>query len=202
MEPVALAVAGDLIGAEMERPVPIGHPGDTLSARTSCADSPANSAPASCRVRGFTLIELLVVIGIIALLIALLVPVLGKARGSSHSVNCLSNLRQIMMAFNLYANDNQQRLPDPIAAQESWESLLRTYLPNRNVYHCQSDGGLFVKLRSSYDWRDSANPKMVFTFDALPDWHARGKINAARADGSADTINYQDCLKDLDNPLR
>jgi prepilin-type N-terminal cleavage/methylation domain-containing protein len=54
---------------------------------------------------GFTLIELLVVIAIIALLIGILLPALGKARGSARSMACLSNMRQLGLAGGMYAND-------------------------------------------------------------------------------------------------
>src|SRR6187402_733969 len=60
---------------------------------------------------GFTLVELLVVIGIIALLISLLLPALGKARKSANTAACLSNQRQLVMAMHMYATAYQGRLP-------------------------------------------------------------------------------------------
>jgi prepilin-type N-terminal cleavage/methylation domain-containing protein/prepilin-type processing-associated H-X9-DG protein len=59
----------------------------------------------------FTLIELLVVIGIIAVIIAILLPALSKARESSNRTQCLSNLRQVGMAFRFYAMSNRDQVP-------------------------------------------------------------------------------------------
>ena len=61
--------------------------------------------------KAFTLVELLVVIGIIAVLIALLLPALTKARQSALSLVCLSNLRQVGMGMMQYVNDNRGTLP-------------------------------------------------------------------------------------------
>ncbi len=70
------------------------HPGRT---------SPARAARTSCA--GFTLIELLVVIGIIAVLAAILFPVFATVRGKARQTACVSNLRQIGMAVQMYAQD-------------------------------------------------------------------------------------------------
>ena len=66
---------------------------------------------AACAVRGFTLIELLVVIAIIAILAALLLPALAKAKCRAHGISCMSNTHQLMVAIHLYTSDNNEYFP-------------------------------------------------------------------------------------------
>jgi len=71
-----------------------------------------NTNPQQALLRdGFTLVELLVVIGIIAVLISVLLPVLASARESANKVKCLSNMKQIGLAYLMYAQNNKGVFP-------------------------------------------------------------------------------------------
>ena len=88
------------------------------------------------RARGFTLTELLVVIGLIAVLISLLLPVIGRVRAAAKSAACLSNLRQMNTGWTMYLSESRGRLPHyvdktpahpDVAWRSYWLGVLDTY---------------------------------------------------------------------------
>ena len=164
----------------------------------------------------FTLIEVLVAIGIIVVLIGILLVAVGRARRSAESTACLANLHGIALAFHQYAANHAGRLPDPGEQGTPWEVLLCTYFAP-SALRCGADSEAFPTLGSSYDWRDTGDPSttlagrkitdvnrsdVVMVYEALPAWHAERRMNAAQVDGSARTMDQEECLGDITTPVR
>ena len=88
---------------------------------------------------GFTLIELLVVIAIIAILAALLLPALSRAKGSANRIACANNLRQIRLALGLYATDHDGRMPPRDLTTNRWPVQLQPNYANVKLLRCLAD---------------------------------------------------------------
>jgi len=110
----------------------------------------------SNRLSGFTLIELLVVVSIIALLVAVLLPALGRARAVAKDTICLGNVRQIMISAFMYADDNKdfcvpsvKNPADPAATSgvilagarfSEWIDRTHDYMKSTKIYQCPTRG--------------------------------------------------------------
>jgi prepilin-type N-terminal cleavage/methylation domain-containing protein len=89
--------------------------------------------------QAFTLIELLVVIAIIAILAAMLLPVLGRAKESGRSIACDNNLRQLGLASQMYASDFQDTLPPHITSSRWPDKFYDLYGKNLKILLCPTE---------------------------------------------------------------
>lgn len=101
----------------------------------------ATEAPGRQRFAAFTLLELLVVIAIIAVLASLITAVVSRSKESSHRAACLSNLRQMGVAVNLFTGDNNFELPGRTSGNGTarWPAVLAPYIGDSRVYAAPGD---------------------------------------------------------------
>jgi prepilin-type N-terminal cleavage/methylation domain-containing protein len=176
---------------------------------------------------GFTLIELLVVIAIIAILAAMLLPALSRAKATAARTSCLNNLKQLILSCHLYTNDNKDTLPFP-----NWESnangvpgwlTTAPYNPNdlgTNI----SKGVLWQYVRNYKIWRCPSTLTNTATFrlrqNKLSDyimsglfcgmhdppgnhWYKTGTLpqNSLVLWGGPDSVDYNDGSNSPDEPI-
>lgn len=158
---------------------------------------------------GFTLVELLVVIVIVAVIAALAVPAYKRIVQSGRATACVSNLRQLGAALNLFLGENRMTMPELRAGRSSLEddvpvidNTLDRFVKDRRVFACPADRKWAAATGTSYHWNAALNgqPVASLNFLALVKDHSRipvlgdkegfhpyleNKVNILYADGHA-----------------
>ena len=120
--------------------------------------------------RGFSLVELLVVVGIIALLIGILIPVVSRSRRAAMRTQCLSNLRQVTMAWVAYADAHNGNFVYADTGSGGWvnggnlksdieQCQLYRYCTNATIFHCPADGSDHYRSYSINDFFNGEREK-------------------------------------------
>ena len=180
-------------------------------------------------VDGFTLIELLVVIAIISLLLALGFTIPGPPTDMVFQAECDSNLKNLFLALQMYADDNDGRCPNPdvtgqtrvskqIQVSVQFMEILQPYLKSEEIFRCPNDREKEAHTGGSYGWRVTRDPKTSLAGVRLnllrhPDrvmiagelshgCHKPDMINALFADGHVNLVTIEEFLKNIRTPLK
>ena len=174
------------------------------------------------RTASFTLIELLVVIAVIGILAGMLLPMFGRAQEAGRATACLSNLHQIGLAFQLYVQDNLNKLPVmrdmPLTGTNDLpcpDGVLSNCVGNGAVFACPSDkfpvdkvkprpqaaATFFGQTGASYSWNSLLNGQdadhmtillMEFNPHEIPLMFDKEKFHRARGQGKECNWLYAD----------
>lgn len=138
-------------------------------------DTPRNTK------NGFTLVELLVVIGIIAILVAILLPALGRAKNQANTVKCMANLRSIGQAVQIYVNVHKGKLPygywDGVGSPDGVDNSASTNTSDWALLLLSSALG---KGGSTYGTQDGADKSKLQEMFACPSATADAQLNIDR----------------------
>jgi len=126
---------------------------------------------------GFTLVELLVVIAIIAILMAMMMPAISRAKGKANAISCLNNMRQLTLAATMYASDNDEEFPARRVPTNAWPHKLKPYYVNWQVITCPSDRFGIVGLVAN-----DLNPNRSYLINGFNDYF---KVNLSPSDYKA-----------------
>lgn len=119
---------------------------------------------------GFTLIELLVVIGIIAVLAALLLPVLAKAKDRANKIACMNNLHEIGLGLNIYAGENGDKVPSETDGVTAWpwdmpwdagNLVLSAVGGSPKIFYCPSTAPRFTDWQN---WQEPGNGNSLWNY--------------------------------------
>jgi prepilin-type N-terminal cleavage/methylation domain-containing protein/prepilin-type processing-associated H-X9-DG protein len=123
---------------------------------------------------GFTLVEMLVVMAIIAILMAMLLPSISRAKARANQTSCLNNMRQLDLAATMYASDHDEEFPARRIPTNAWPHKLKPYFVNWQIIACPSDRFGIVGLLA-----DDTNPKRSYIINGFNDYF---KVNLSPAE--------------------